>query len=474
MVLLNQNSQKFWQLLSDILLHVPSTLSEPDRRRARLLSILLLTLVFFVPLAFLIAAFTDPTHDPLSNPATPVAALAVAFLAITYGLNRLGRYILAARLMVAIATTGAWASVLVNREAAQVDPLILAFVLESVLLSSILLRVRETTLVATIHLLLILVYFPTMTNALIFISFTSGLLIVATFVTKSDLIQISHQTQALMQSERKLRALVENSSDAIVLVGARGDVRYQSPPANRILGYPLNPTPQSQANLFDRIHPDDQPDARRSFALILEDPTRIITAQYRVQHNDGSWRWLEIVGKNMLDDPVVSAIVANYRDITGRKQAEEQIRRQLQYLSALHEVGLAIIDSLDLKITAGVILEKTTAELGVDAAAIFLLGEDGQSLKFLDGRGFRSRAVEQGQWTLGNGFAGSVLAHRQRVNRKDLSSNGDGLNPSGLLKEEGFVSYVGVPLIAKGHMKGVLEVFQRSELNPDAGWYEFL
>lgn len=461
-------------LTTSLLFHIPQTLSEPDRRRARLLSVLLLTLSVLVPLAFLIAAFTDRTASPFENPATPVAAAAFPLLLLTYLLNRFGRYILAAQLLVTVASAGAWAAILVNTEGTEVDPLILAFVLQSVLLSSILLRIQETTLIATLHIFLMLFVFPTMTTAIIFISFTSGLLIVAAFVTKSDLAQIERQTQELMQSERRLRALVEHSSDAIVLVGAEGDVRYQSPPANRILGHPLSDAPQSQANLFDRIHPDDRPDAMRMFQKILRDPTQVITVQYRVQHFDGSWRWLEIVGKNMLDQPIVSAIVANYRDITGRKQAEQQIQRQVQYLNALHEVGLAIIDSLDLRVTAGVILEKTKEELKVDAAALFLLNDESQELTFLDGRGFQSRENRPDEGGLGTALASRVVASRQMLTFRDLRIQGpDQVYPS-LPAEEEFVAYVGVPLLAKGQMKGVLEVFQRSPLHPDTEWFDFL
>lgn len=466
-------NQKKWSLLyriMDLLLQVPGSLPEPERRRARLLSILLLTLTLLITSAFIIAAITNPLENPLSNPATPIAIAALAFIVIAYILNLSGRYVLAARLLVLIATVGAWGATLVN-QTPMIDPFILAFVLESVLLSSILLRVRDTAFVAAFHFIALAILMPHLTNPIIFIVMTSGLLVVAAFVTQFDLAQISRQAQELIQSERRFRALVENSSDAIVLIDARGGLRYQSPPATRILGYEFTETAQS--DLFSRIHSHDRQHAKDSFAAILRDPSLSMTVQYRVQHKDGSWRWIETIGKNMLADPTVAAIVANYRDITERKSAEEQIKRQIQQLNALHEIDLAIANSLDLNITAGVLLEKATAELGVDAARIFLLDESTQTLEFLEGRGFRSHPTSE-QKHLTEGFAGRVAATQESLYVTDFSNSTVEFVHSALLDENEFVSYVGVPLIAKGNVKGVLEVFHRTALDPEPGWIEFL
>ncbi len=466
-------NRKKWSALyriMDFLLKVPGSLPEPDRRRARLLSILLLTLLLLITSAFLIAAITNPVASPFANPATPIAIAAVAFIAIAYSLNLSGRYVLAARFLVLIATVGAWGATLVN-QSPTTDPFILAFVLESVLLSSILLRVRDTAVVAAFHFIALAILLPHLTNPIIFIVMTSGLLVVAAFVTQFDLAQINRQAQELVQSGRRFRALVENSSDAIALIDARGGLRYQSPPATRILGYPF--TEAAQEDIFSRIHSQDQQHAKESFAAILRDPALNMTVQYRVQHKDGSWRWIETIGKNMLSDPTVAAIVANYRDITERKQAEEQIKRQIQHLNALHEIDLAIANSLDLNTTAGVLLEKTTAELGVDAAGIYLLNESTQTLQFLEGRGFRGQNTSE-QMHLTEGFAGRVAAAQKSLYVTDIRNSALKFVRTALLDEDEFVSYVGVPLIAKGNVKGVLEVFHRTVLEPAPGWFEFL
>ena len=466
-------NRKKWSALyriMDFLLKVPGSLPEPDRRRARLLSILLLTLLLLITSAFLIAAITNPVASPFTNPATPIAIAAVAFIAIAYRLNLSGRYVLAARLLVLIATVGAWGATLVNQTPIT-DPFILAFILESVLLSSILLRVRDTAFVAAFHFIALAILLPHLTNPIIFIVMTSGLLVVAASVTQFDLAQISRQAQELVQGEQRFRALVENSSDAIALIDARGGLRYQSPPATRILGYAF--TEAAQEDIFSRIHSQDQQHAQESFAAILRDPALNMTVQYRVRHKDGSWRWIETIAKNMLSDPTVAAIVANYRDITERKQAEEQIKRQIQHLNALHEIDLAIANSLDLNITAGVLLEKATVELGVDAAGIYLLNESTQTLQFLEGRGFRGLSTSE-QMHLTEGFAGRVAATQKSLHVTDIRNTGLKFVRTALLDEDEFVSYVGVPLIAKGNVKGVLEVFHRTALEPAPGWFEFL
>jgi PAS domain S-box-containing protein len=128
---------------------------------------------------------------------------------------------------------------------------------------------------------------------------------------------------AVQQSERRFRALIENSADAIVLFGEDGATLYGSPSSTRVLGYDL---PEfRRRNAFSLVHPEDLPAFTALFADILQHPggTRSITA--RVMHQDGSWRYLEANLTNLLADPSVEAIVNNYRDVTERKLAEEAL-----------------------------------------------------------------------------------------------------------------------------------------------------
>ena len=124
--------------------------------------------------------------------------------------------------------------------------------------------------------------------------------------------------------EEYFRALIENSSDVVAVVNGDGTIRYQSPSFERVLGYSVEDRAGSSS--FDFIHPDDMPMVAEEFAKLLENPGSRLQTEARLQHKDGSWRSLEIVGHNLLDHPAVQAIVANFRDVTDRKQASERLQ----------------------------------------------------------------------------------------------------------------------------------------------------
>ncbi|HVB24870.1 MAG TPA: PAS domain S-box protein [Ktedonobacteraceae bacterium] len=136
------------------------------------------------------------------------------------------------------------------------------------------------------------------------------------------------------RSEKRFRALIENSADAIGLVTAQGVFLYASPSTQRVLGY--LPEELVGRNTFrELVHPDDIELLRHVFAAILQEPGKSFSCEYRLRHKDGSWRWIEGNGLDLQDDPHVAAIVANYRDITKHKLLEEELRHSKEQLEAI-------------------------------------------------------------------------------------------------------------------------------------------
>src|SRR4029077_20176192 len=120
------------------------------------------------------------------------------------------------------------------------------------------------------------------------------------------------------------QALVEHSSDAIVLVDAKGKVLFLSQTSDRLL---VNPTAERVGkSAFEYVHPDDVRALEALFAELLQQPRVPKTIVARTLHRDGTWRYIEAVAVNRLDDPSVNAIVANFRDVTERRRAEEALR----------------------------------------------------------------------------------------------------------------------------------------------------
>jgi PAS domain S-box-containing protein len=125
---------------------------------------------------------------------------------------------------------------------------------------------------------------------------------------------------------RRFRAIIEHSWDAVALIDSQGVIRYASPSTARILGYAAEEF--IGHNIFDLMHSEDLQRTQALFAQLLAQPGESITAVYRFRHQDGSWRWLEGTGTNLLSEPSVQAIVGNYRDITERREIE-QLRAEL-------------------------------------------------------------------------------------------------------------------------------------------------
>src|SRR5205823_6057459 len=115
------------------------------------------------------------------------------------------------------------------------------------------------------------------------------------------------------------------SADAIALVDLQGIVVYASSSTTRILGFETEEL--LGRTLFEFIHPDDLERVVSVFAGILQEPGGILTVEYRLRHKDGSWRWMEGSGTNLLHEPAVHAIVGNHRDISERHQVEEERER---------------------------------------------------------------------------------------------------------------------------------------------------
>ncbi|HEX2832481.1 MAG TPA: EAL domain-containing protein [Thermoanaerobaculia bacterium] len=127
----------------------------------------------------------------------------------------------------------------------------------------------------------------------------------------------------LAQTQQRFRSLVENSSDGILLVNDRGVIEYASPSTVRLLGRPDSEL--VAAKLTSLLHPDDVVKVNRNHSQLLTAFATSVHDEIRVKHANGSFRYMEAVAQNLLNDTAVNAIVINYRDITERRQAEQQL-----------------------------------------------------------------------------------------------------------------------------------------------------
>jgi len=157
-----------------------------------------------------------------------------------------------------------------------------------------------------------------------------------------------------------------------------------------------------------------------------------------------------------------------------RLQLNEQTERRLSQLSALRAIDQAISSNLDVRLTLDILLDQVTSQLQVDAAAVLLIGEFDTRLSYAAGRGFRTGAITHSQLHLGEGAAGQAGLERRVVQVADIRASQSGFLRASLLAAEDFVGYLAMPLLAKGKLQGVLEVFHRAPLAPNREWLNFL
>ncbi|MEW6084132.1 MAG: PAS domain S-box protein [Chloroflexota bacterium] len=167
-----------------------------------------------------------------------------------------------------------------------------------------------------------------------------------------------------------------------------------------------------------------------------------------------------------------SMVVVTTEDITERKQAEEKIQRQMAYLNTLRDIDRAISSTFDLQVSLDMLISRILPILRVDAVTVLLLNPVTNLLEYASGAGFRTGAIRTSSVKPGESYAGRAASERRTMRIPDLARESRNLFPPGFLENEDFAGYYGAPLIVKGKVIGVLEVFHRSVIERDAEWLD--
>ncbi len=172
------------------------------------------------------------------------------------------------------------------------------------------------------------------------------------------------------------------------------------------------------------------------------------------------------------------ALLAKNRDlekeIDRRQTAETQVKLHLKHLASLHDIDVVISASLDLGVTLKVFLDQLVPQLDIDAAAVLLFNPFRQTVDYAAGLGFNGQTVMTTSERLGQGTAGRAAMERKLLFIPDLTSDPNGFSRPQLIQEEGAVAYCALPLVAKGKIQGVLEIYRRHPFSPSPEWMEFL
>jgi PAS domain S-box-containing protein len=285
-------------------------------------------------------------------------------------------------------------------------------------------------------------------------------------------VAIKHDITARKRAEdaqQRLIAILEATSDFVGTADARGTPTYLNRGGRRMLGI-------GDGDITNETILDAYPERLRGF--IQNEAVATAT-------RDGQWRGETILlSRDGREVPVSQVMVAHttpdgtveflstiIRDMTKVKQDEEHMRRQVEQLTALREIDMAITGSTDLRVTLNVVLDKITRHLAVDAADVLVMNPHTQTLDYAAGRGFRTNALQHTPLRVGEGHAGRAVLDGTVIVPNLIASP-----PARafLVTGEDFIGYAAVPLVVKGRVKGVLECFRRSPWSADQAWLDLL
>jgi len=286
-----------------------------------------------------------------------------------------------------------------------------------------------------------------------------------------DITERKQMENALRESEERFRELIEHGSEAILLIDAQGTIFFGSPAAERLLDYSSQEI-LGRSGLKD-VHPDELKPVRELLARLLSEPGSTQRLEYRLRHKDGSWRWIDTFATNSLHVPAVHGIVLNSRDITERKQAELKIQEQLERLTALSEIDRSIASRSDVQVSLNLMLSRAINLLAVDAAAVLLLDPFRNALEYKAEIGIHTDATQNASVPLRTSLAERVALEGRMVEFRSGSNEPENQHLADYLRRENFASYHGAPLVVKGKVIGVLEMFSRLLIERDQDWLDF-
>jgi PAS domain S-box-containing protein len=173
----------------------------------------------------------------------------------------------------------------------------------------------------------------------------TGLIGVATDVTERQ-----RAEAALRDSEQHFRSLIENALDLVAILDRHGTYRYANPSHEQSGGY--TPEELIGKNGFAFLHPDDLERLQRLYSTGLQNREMVATVEYRFRHKNGSWRIVEGVFRNLVDDPMVGGVLVNARDVTERRQAEDAVRTLNQELERRVAERTAQLEAINKELEA--------------------------------------------------------------------------------------------------------------------------
>ena len=267
------------------------------------------------------------------------------------------------------------------------------------------------------------------------------------------------KSERLFNDDAKFRALIENSTDGLLLLSRIGELVYVSPSALRMFGYSKDESLGRSAFTF--IHPEDRKSVIKAFGKLLLKPSGVISVAFRVRHKSGNFSWIEATGQNQIADSTLKSIVVNFRDITEKKVSSE--RDQF-----LNKVKSTLSRSLEESPTLQELVNMSVPFLA-DYCRMVLVNDVGEVRHSLvsetsvkGGKRIITKLYEQYRSDENSNYG---VPHILKTGKSEIIADvSEALSQVkkknkgvvSTVKQIGLRSYMGVPLIARGKVLGVI------------------
>ncbi len=285
----------------------------------------------------------------------------------------------------------------------------------------------------------------------------------------------NHEAREELRHERDFTSAVLDTAGALVIVLDRtGTIVRFNRACENLAGYRLDDIRSGKVFWQNILPPEEYQPVRKMFNQLLRGN---YPNQYEGDWLDKDGQRQRIVWTNtvLLDaEGHVEYIIGTGLNVTERRHAEARMHQQMQRLAVLRRLQMSISASLDLHMTIDLLLDHVMHMLDIDAALVLQPAPYSQHLEYVAGRGFRSSAIQWSRLRMGEGYGGRIALERHPLMVADMRRPGYACQRAALFEKENFVSYYGVPLVAKDQVKGVLELFSRTPMAVDQEWGGFL
>jgi diguanylate cyclase (GGDEF)-like protein/PAS domain S-box-containing protein len=268
-------------------------------------------------------------------------------------------------------------------------------------------------------------------------------------------LELERAEKTLRDSAARFRALVQNSSHMVIVLDAGGGITYASPAFRRMLG------DQEDArvgqNVFELVHPDDVHSLRARFGEHLAGLAHGASFEFRFLAADGSWRHMEALANNLLDDPAVGGVVFNCRDVTERKRAEGLLADQAYVLDLIAR-DAPLIEILH------VLAKVIESEASEARCAVLLLDEGAETLTVAAAPSLVDVGLHEADGLVVGpeaGASGTAAFRREPVVTTDVANDPLWRDPKQMALARGIRAAWSTPIIAADgdRVLGVLTVY---------------